>query len=63
MYSPQIKVSIEYREVETDYSLCNICEQMIIGLMFQQVIIVNDQEVKQPIKFCEYCYNEPATKD
>ena len=63
MNGPQIKVSIEYREVETDYSFCNICEQMIIGKMFQQVLVVNGDEVKQPIKFCEYCYNEPDAKD
>ena len=54
-----LKVKIEYRLETTDYSLCNICEQMIIGLMFQQVLIIDEQEVKQPIKFCEYCYNEP----
>jgi hypothetical protein len=59
MSSPlNLSLEVKYREVPTDHGFCELCEEMMIGTMFQQMIVVAGEEIVQPVKICKYCYND-----
>ena len=55
---PGLSLHIEYMELPTDGKFCYVCDSMIIGKMFQQVIFVDLEPCEQDVRLCEYCYNE-----
>lgn len=59
MSSPlNLSLNIEWHETESDNSKCVLCDTLIIGKMFQQVVFVDFEPVYTKEKVCEYCYND-----
>lgn len=57
MSSPlNLSIKIEYQERESDNTLCCECGQMIIGNMWQMVLVVDGEVMPKEDKFCKYCY-------
>ena len=53
MSSPlNLSIDIEFAKQETDYSKCAVCEQLIIGNMFTQVVTVAGEKIETSTKVC-----------
>lgn len=53
----QIQIAIEWAELPSDGSRCEVCKEVIEGKMFQVVIFVNYEPSYKPEKVCEGCYS------
>lgn len=55
-----LNLQIEWREKDSDHSLCCECEQMIIGKMWQLYFVIEGEEIPKEDKLCNYCYDQPG---
>lgn len=60
--SLSLSVKVEWKEKESDHTLCCECGQMIIGNMWQMVLVVNGEEMLKEDKLCKYCYVDESGK-
>lgn len=54
---PAMDLSIRFfwQEVDPDYSMCKICDEMLTTKMYQATVDVAGTEVKINYKICEEC--------
>lgn len=67
MSSPiSLSINLEWGEQPTDGSRCSLCQELIIGNMFQCVMFVDFNPVYTDKKVCAVCYqpkeNDPGGK-
>lgn len=56
-----LNINIENFKMDADgQQHCEQCKELITGTMYQDVIFVNNEEVKRDVWYCHYCYYEPT---
>ena len=55
-----LNINLDWNEIPSDGSKCEVCNQLIIGKMFQRVIFVDFEPAEISQKICTECY---ALKD
>lgn len=64
MQSPlQLKISLDWVQMETDFSKCELCGEVIISDMWQLVLFVDYEPMPKDHKICNNCYQEADEDD
>jgi uncharacterized protein with PIN domain len=52
----RVNINMDWVEVKTDASRCEVCNDVIVTKMFQLVIFVGYEPQETKHKICEHCY-------
>jgi len=58
-----LSIKFEWKEVQADYSICFLCEELIVTKMYQACVVVAGEEILINKKLCHTCKEKIDKED